>query len=182
MATSIVLGANYLLWRAVRARPRAALLNDLFLLAYALTSQRALADKAQLLLSLLNSASSVLERLLLEERPSDEPVSRAIWRGRCRQCVQRLRSFDLWIVLPNRQTRVDLQAEFTGLIHVLARGCLNELPIAEPSPRRKIAVFGSAMRSLLPGLIPLAAVSGAKFSPASICPEHWWSHLSLGSP
>ena len=82
-------------------------------------------------------------------------------RSRCRQCAQHLRSFDLWIALPRRDTREHLQAEIVGLIHVLVRGCLDELPTASSSPRRRLAVIGNVARSVLLGAIDPAAVYAA---------------------
>lgn len=44
---------------------------------------------------------------------------------------------------------------------MLVRGSLDELPTAPPGPHR-LAVLGNAVRSLVLGLIPLAAMYGAK--------------------
>jgi hypothetical protein len=158
--------ALLIVWRgkraAIRSEPQSALLVPLFAMAHALADTNALADKSTLL-RCLNDAADVLESGYWRTVDLANPFSRAIWRDRCRQCALRLRSLDLWIALPRRETRVDLQAEIVALIHVLVRGCLDELPKAEPSPRRRLAAFGNAVRSLLLGLVPLAAVFGAKF-------------------
>ncbi|MCP2249809.1 hypothetical protein LX86_008596 [Lentzea aerocolonigenes] len=153
--------ANWLRRRsALRTQPRLALLTELFALAHALNNPRALDDQSRLL-GLLDNAAVVLESHFWKQIQLTNPLSRHTWRSRCRQCAQRLRSFDLWIVLPRRETRTDLQAEIVNLIHVLVRGSLDELPTAPPGPRR-LAVLGNAVRGLVLGLIPLAAVFGAK--------------------
>lgn len=149
---------------ATRTESRTALLAQLFALLLTLVQPRALADEQVTLLRKLDQAASVLEEGLWREVQLTDPLSRAIWRDRCRQCAQHLRSFDLSVVLPRRDTREYLLAETNALIHVLVRGCLDELPTAAPRPRRGLAVVGDAARNLLLGLIPLAAVLGAKFA------------------
>lgn len=150
--------------RAIREEPQPALLAQLFAVANALRDPRALIDGKASLLRWLDNAAVVLESEFWRAVPVTNPVSRVTWRERCWQCARRLRSFDLWIVLPRRDTHEELRAEIASLIHVLVRGCLDELPTAEPRPRGKLAVFGSVARSLFLGLIPLAAVLGAKFA------------------
>jgi hypothetical protein len=140
------------------------LLARLFELARALTSPRALSENRELLLTKLDEAALVLESGFYREVRLADPVSRATWRDRCRQCAQRLRSYDLWIVLPRRETRDDLLAEVATLIQVVVRGCLDELPAADPRPQRKLAVLASRLRGLLLGLIPLASVLGAQLT------------------
>jgi hypothetical protein len=145
---------------ALRTQPRLALLTELFALAHALSNPRALDDQPGLL-RLLDNAAVVLESHFWKQVQLTNPLSRHAWRSRCRQCAQRLRSFDLWIVLPRRETRTDLQAEIVSVIHVLVRGSLDELPTAPPGARR-LAALGNAVRGIVLGLIPLAAVVGAK--------------------
>jgi hypothetical protein len=161
--TPILWPASWLLRRSgQRSQPRFALLTELFALAHALNDPRALDDQTGLL-RLLDNAAAVLESHFWRQVQLTNPLSRNTWRSRCCQCAQRLRAFDLWIVLPRRETRENLQAEIVSLIHVLVRGSLDELPTAPPGPRR-LAVLGNAVRSLVLGLIPLAAVVGAKFA------------------
>jgi hypothetical protein len=144
-----------------RRAPRTALLARLFELTRALMDPRALTENKEYLLTTVREAGAVLEYGFWREVRLVDPVSRAIWRDRCRQCAERLRSFDLWIVLPRRETRDDLLAEVTTLIQVLVRGCLDELPTADPRPQRKLAVVGSKARGLLLGLMPLSLVLAA---------------------
>lgn len=149
--------------RMARTQPRTALLHRLFALTLVLTEPRALTDRRILLLRMLSRAALVLETGLWREVHLSNPLSRATWRDRCRQCAQHLRSFDLAIVLPRADTREYLLAEVVGLIHVLVRGALDDLPVADPPPPRRVAAFLEAVRSLVLGLIPLAAVLGARY-------------------
>ncbi len=150
--------------RMARTQPRTALLHRLFALTLVLTEPRTLTDRRILLLRMLSRAALVLEMGLWREVHLSNPLSRATWRDRCRQCAQHLRSFDLAIVLPRADTREYLLAEVVGLIHVLVRGALDDLPVADPphppagSPRLP---GGGAQPGA--GLIPLAAVLGARY-------------------
>ncbi|MFI6101160.1 hypothetical protein ACIA8G_36925 [Lentzea sp. NPDC051213] len=146
---------------AILSEPKEAVLCKLFFLALALEDSRALESRG-ILLRLVANAADAVETGLWREVDLSNPLSRNTLRARCKQCAQHLRSYDLWIALPRRDTRELLRAEIVGLIHVLVRGHLDELPTTAPSPRRRLAVIGNAVRSLLLGLIPLAAVLAAK--------------------
>lgn len=163
LVVALVFVEAWLAGRYARNQPRSVLFTGLIDLALALAEPGALQDQPAYLLRRLNSAATVLETGLWRKVRLVDPVSRTIWRDRCRQCAQYLRRLDLAIALPRQDTREYLQGEINSLIHVLLRGSLDELPTAEPRPRRRLAVFASAVRSLVLGLIPLAAVFGAQY-------------------
>ncbi len=157
--------AVWLVTRYSRSRSQLALLTELFDLAVALTNPRALLDRRAFLLHKLNAAATVLETTFWRRRVRlADPLSRATWRDRCRQCAAHLRSFDLAIALPRADTREYLLGEVVSLIHVLLRGTLDDLPTAEPRPHRRLAAFGNAIRSLLLGLVPLGLVLAARYA------------------
>lgn len=155
---SYLVVAWFLEQRAARTQPQVALRSHLFQLVLLLSDARVLNDHREWLLTKLNDAATVLEGGFWREIHLLDPVSRATWRDRCRQCARHLRSFDLWIVLPRDDTREVLLAEITGLIQVLVSGNLDDLPTAAPRSRRKLDVVSDAVTTVLLGAIPLAGV------------------------
>jgi hypothetical protein len=164
-AIPIAFTSVWLVDRYGRSQPHRALLVSLFGLAATLADPRALQDRRASLLRKVNASATVLETTFWRKQVRlSNPQSRATWRNRCRQCATHLRSFDLAIVLPRHDTREYLLGEVVSLIHVLLRGTLDELPTAETRPRRRLAAFGSAVRSLLLGLVPLGLVLAARYA------------------
>ncbi|MFS8101960.1 hypothetical protein LFM09_33010 [Lentzea alba] len=155
--TLFVRATAWLLYRhAVRTAPSEAVLSELFALVNALANPLVLKHKAWLL-RLVNNAATTVELGLWRDIELLGPSGRATLRSRRRQCAQYLRSFDLRIALPHRDTRQELLSDVVDLIHVLVRGSLDELPTTSAG-RRTLAPVANAAGVLLVRLLPLATV------------------------
>lgn len=110
------------------------------------------------------SADSV-ERDLPRAVRVPDAAGAAVFAQRCQSAARHLRNLRVWVALPKADTPPRLETELISVINALVRGTYDDLPEAEAlvaSRRGFVADTTLRVRGLVSGVLPLAAIIGAR--------------------
>lgn len=117
---------------------------------------------------LLNSAAVQMRTGLAGLGGILDPADRAVYEGRCKAAGDVVQSYGLWVVLPTRDTRVELIDRLEDLVVNLTFGFYDALPtegvVAEPSFGEKIMRLIRFLVNVAAGVVPLALIYLAKLA------------------